>query len=143
MILPVFISVFVFCDATIILYQKIARGEVIWMDATDMEKMEQAENASKELVKLAKEKQALEKKISGLKRIVTINRNRARTHIGMNLYGKIIVRLGLTSEEKACSIRPDFEKLQQTVLTRIDSLLELERIYNEIDKESVKSGPTE
>ncbi len=140
MILPVFISVFVFCDATIILYQKIARGEVIWMDATDMEKMEQAENASKELVKLAKEKHALEKKISGLKRIVTINRNRARTHIGMTLYGKIIVRLGLASEERACSIRPDFEKLQQKVLARIDELLKLEKNKNESANETTEEA---
>ena len=107
------------------------------MDAIDMEKMQLAENASKELAKLTKEKNALEKKIAGFKRIVTVNRNRARTHVGMNTYGKILVRLGLSSDERNCAIRPDFEKLQQKALARIDALLELERVHNAIGTEPV------
>ena len=111
------------------------------MGTTDMEKMEEAENALKEIENLTKQKQDLEKQIAVFKRKIVSNRNRARTYVGMNLYGKMIVRLGFASEEKNCSTRSEFEKLQQRVLARINELLELERIYNEVGTEPVKSEP--
>ena len=110
------------------------------MGTTNMEKMEEAENASKEIAKLTKEKNELEKKISAFKRKILGQRNRARTYVGMNTYGKILVRLGLSSEEKSLSTRSEFEKLQQKVLARIDELLKLEKNKNESANETTEEA---
>lgn len=99
------------------------------MEKADAEKMQQAEDAVKEIAAAEAEIKKLQKKIAEKKRVVTNNRNKARTSVGMSTYSKVVTALGFLEDEKKCKVKSEFVSLQAKILNRIKELKTIEEQY--------------
>ncbi len=104
------------------------------MEAEDLKKMEEAEEAARALVEDAKELEKIKKRMEANRRKVKSGRDKARTNIGMATYSKVCTKLGFYDREKGCQTKSDFEKLQSDVLKRIAELLEKENRLSNTEK---------
>ena len=99
------------------------------MEKADAEKMQHAEDAVKEIAEAEAEIKKLQKKIAEKKRVITNNRNKARTTVGMATYSKIVSALGFYDDEKECRVKSEFVSLQAKILNRIKELKTIEEQY--------------
>lgn len=104
------------------------------MEAEDLRKMEEAEEAAKALIADEKLLEEIKKRMEVNRRKVKNVRNRARTSVGMATYSKVVSKLGFFQQEKDCQLRSDFEKLQEDILKRISELLEKENRLSTMEK---------
>ena len=104
------------------------------MEAEDLRKMEEAEEAAKALIADEKLLEEIKKRMEVNRRKVKNVRNRARTSVGMATYSKVVSKLGFFQQEKDCQLRSDFEKLQEDILKRISELLEKENQLSTMEK---------
>lgn len=104
------------------------------MEAEDLRKMEEAEEAAKALIADEKLLEEIKKRMEVNRRKVKNVRNRARTSVGMATYSKVVSKLGFFQQEKDCQLRSDFEQLQEDILKRISELLEKENQLSTMEK---------
>ena len=108
------------------------------MEAEDLKKMEEAEQAAKDILADEKLLEEIKKRMEANKRKVKNVRNKARTAVGMATYSKVVTKLGLFQQEKACQTKSDFEKLQADILKRIAELIVAE---NQLKAKNTDSSP--
>lgn len=113
------------------------------MKAEDEKKMQEAEEAAKAIAEAEAAIKKLQKTIADNKRKVTNNRNKARTNVGMETYGKVVSALGFFDEEKECRIKSEFTSLQNKMLKRIKDLKEVEKLYKKDHPEYKEPEPEE
>lgn len=104
------------------------------MEAEDLRKMEEAEEAAKALIADEKLLEEIKKRMEVNRRKIKNVRNRARTSVGMATYSKVVSKLGFFQQEKDCQLRSDFEQLQEDILKRISELLEKENQLSTMEK---------
>ena len=113
------------------------------MKAEDEKKMQEAEAAAKAIAEAEAAIKKLQKTIADNKRVVTNNRNKARTSVGMATYSKVVTALGFHDEEKECRIKSEFTSLQNKMLKRIKDLKEVEKLYKKDHPEYKEPEPEE